>query len=121
VNAFRETLFEFDNIHNGISDTELEFAKSSITKMFPLNLETYRQIASRLFGKIIFNLPENYFDNFINNVNAVTKDEVENAAKKFINNEELSIILVGDKNAMMENIKDFGIEIVHVNENGDVI
>jgi len=121
ANALKEILFELDNIHNGISDTELEFAKSSITKKFPLNFETYRQIASGLSGKILFDLLENYFDNYINNVNAVTKDEVENAAKKFINNEKLSIILVGDKNLLIEKLVEMQIEIIEVDMLGEKI
>jgi zinc protease len=121
ANALKEILFELENIQNGISDDELTFAKLSITKKFPLNFETYRQIASGLAGKILFDLPNNYFDTYINDVNAVTKTEVENAAQKFIHNNKLSIVLVGDKNIMMEKVNNLGIDFCEVDEKGGIV
>ncbi len=93
VNALKEILFELENIHNGVTDNEVEFAKSSITKKFPLNFETHRQISASLTGKILYNLPDNYFHNYINSVNSVLKSEINKAAKDFINNDNLSIVL----------------------------
>lgn len=121
ANALKEILFELENIHNGISETELDFAKSSITKKFPLNFETYRQIASGVAGKILYNLPEDYFDTYISSVNAVSKSEVEDAAKKFIHNHELSIVLVGDKNILFQKLEEIKIEVVEVNLFGETI
>ncbi|HMN24672.1 MAG: insulinase family protein [Ignavibacteriaceae bacterium] len=119
--ALKEIIFELDNIRNGISESELEFAKSSITKKFPLNFETYRQIASGVAGKILYNLPDDYFDNYISNVNAVSKSEVEEAAKKFIHNDKLSIVLVGDKNLLHQKLDELIIEVVEVNLFGEKI
>jgi zinc protease len=121
ANALREILFELDNIHKGITDQELEFAKSSITKKFPLNFETYRQIASGISGKILFNLPDDYFDNYIHNVNSVTKDEVENAAIEFINNNKLTVVLVGDKNIIVNKIKELNFDFVEVDTKGNLL
>jgi len=121
ANALKEILFELDNIHNGVSEKELEFAKSSITKKFPLNFETYRQIASGVAGKILYNLPDNYFDTYIHNINSVSKDEVDKAAREFIMNDKLSIVLVGDKNLLMEKLGELPIEIVEVDLFGEKI
>lgn len=120
-NALKEILFELNNIQNGILDSELEFAKSSITKKFPLNFETYRQIASGVSAKILFDLPDNYFDNYISNVIAVSKSEVEIAARDFINYDKLTIVLVGDKKIIADKIKNIGIEIVEVDFKGNLL
>jgi zinc protease len=120
-NALKEILFELDNIHNGVSDKELDFAKSSITKKFPLNFETYRQIASGVAGKILYDLPDNYFDTYIHNINSVSKEEVDKAAKEFIMNDKLTIVLVGDKNLLMQKLGELPIEIVEVDLFGEVI
>ena len=111
----------FENIQNGITDKELEFAQSSITKKFPLNFETYRQIASGVAGKILFNLPGDYFHNYINNINSVTKSEVNQAAKDFIQNNNLSIVLIGDKNILMDKISELGIDVLEVDMKGNII
>jgi len=121
TNALKEILSEIDNIHNGVSDKELEFAKSSITKKFPLNFETYRQITSGVAGKILYNLPDNYFDTYIQNVNAVTKSEVDQATKEFILNDKLTIVLVGDKNILLQKLSELQFEIVEVDLFGEVI
>jgi len=120
-NALKEILFELKNIQNGILDKELEFAKSSITKIFPLNFETYRQIASGISGKVMFNLPDDYFDNYIASVNSVSKTEIEKAANNFIENENLSIVLVGDKKIIEEKIKDLQIDFCEVDLKGNLI
>ena len=121
VNALKEILFELDNIHNGVSEKELGFAKSSITKKFPLNFETYRQIASGVAGKILYNLPDNYFDTYIHNINSVSKDDVDKAAREFIMKDKFSIVLVGDKNLLMEKLGELLIEIVEVDLFGEKI
>jgi zinc protease len=121
ANALREILFELKNIHNGVSDVEIDFAKSSITKKFPLNFETYRQIASGIAGKLLYSLPDNYFETYIHNVNAVSKLEVDKAAKEFILNDKLTIVLVGDKTLLLEKLKELTIDIVEVNLFGDVL
>ncbi|HEX9253224.1 MAG TPA: pitrilysin family protein, partial [Ignavibacteriaceae bacterium] len=121
VNALKEILFELDNIQNGVTEKELEFAKSSITKKFPLNFETYRQIASGVAGKILYNLPDNYFDTYIHNVNSVLKTEVDKAAKEFIMNDKLSIVLVGDKNLLLPKLDELKIEVAEVDLFGEVI
>ncbi len=121
ANALKEILFELDNIHYGVTDKEIDFAKSSITKKFPLNFETYRQIASGVAGKILYNLPANYFDTYIKNVNVVSKSEVDKSAKEFINNYKLSIVLVGDKKLLMQKLDDLQIEIAEVDLFGEVI
>jgi len=121
ANALKEILFELDNIHNGVTDKELDFAKSSVTKKFPLNFETYRQIASGVAGKILYNLPDSYFDTYIQNVNSVTKSEVDQAAKEFIMNDKLTIVLVGDKNLLLQKPVELPIEIAEVDLFGEVI
>ena len=120
-NALKEILFELENIRKGITETEIEFAKSSITKKFPLNFETYRQIASGITGKILYNLPDDYFDHYISSINSVSKSEVEEAANTFIHNKHLSIVLVGDKKFLMDKISDLGIEVLEVDIKGNPI
>lgn len=121
ISAIKEILFELDNIKDGVTTKELEFAKSSITKKFPLNFETYRQIASGVAGRILFDLPENYFDTYIRNILSVSKSDVDKAAKKFIMNDKLAIVLVGDKNILLPKLSELSIDAVEVDLFGNVI
>ncbi|HCY76356.1 MAG TPA: hypothetical protein DHV28_10580 [Ignavibacteriales bacterium] len=121
INAVKEILFELDKIKDGITLEELEFAKSSITKKFPLNFETYRQIASGVAGRILFDLPDNYFDTYIQNILSVSKSEVDETAGKFIMTDKLAIVLVGDKNTLLKKLSALPIDMVEVDLFGNVI
>ena len=121
VNAVKEILFELENIKNGIADVELEFAKSSITKKFPLNFETFRQISTGLSAKILFKLPDNYFQDYIQNVISVTKSEVNKAANDFIFSDMLSIVLIGDKKILLPKLAELSIEVSEVDLHGETL
>ena len=50
--AISEIISELNKIHLGVTEDELNFAKSSVTKRFPSNFETYGQIAGNLSNKL---------------------------------------------------------------------
>ena len=68
ANAVKEILNELYKIIKGVTQEELDFAKSSIIRKFPSNFETYSQVAANLSGKVIFSLPDNYFNTYIENI-----------------------------------------------------
>jgi len=106
-NAIREILSELKRIRNGVTDEELEFARSSLIRKFPSNFETYSQVAGNLTGKVIFSLPDDYFNTYIDNVRNVSKNDVDEAAAKEILAEETLIAVVGDKSKIREQLKEF--------------
>jgi len=113
TNALREIYSEINKIKDGITEDELTFSKASLTKRFPANFETYRQIASNISSKIINNLSEDYFETYIERVNSVSLYDVNKIAIESIQPSELMTVLVGDSNKIMGQITndEFG-EIV---------
>jgi zinc protease len=105
-NALNEIFYELNNIRNGVTEEELSFAKSSITRKFSLNFETFRQVASHIIGRVIYDLPDDYFEEYIENINTVTINEVNIAATKNILPDNAMIVLVGDKDKLLEQLKD---------------
>jgi len=116
TNALREIYNEINKIKNGITEDELAFSKSSLTKRFPANFETYRQIASNISSKIINNLPDNYFETYIDRVNSVSLDDINKITIDSIHPEQLITVLVGDSNKILGQINgdEFG-DIVVLN------
>jgi len=114
TNALREIYSEINKIKDGITEDELVFSKASLTKRFPANFETYRQIASNISSKIINKLSDDYFETYIQRVNAVSLDEVNKIANASIHTEELITVLVGDSNRILEQINknEFGETVV---------
>jgi zinc protease len=120
--AVEEILSELKKIRDGVTPEELEFAKFSIIRKFPANFETYSQIASNLTGRAIFNLPADYFNTYLDNIKNVTIDEVNLTAVKEILTEEALITIVGDKNKITEQLKNFpNSVIIEVDDEGNEI
>ena len=71
-----------------------------------MNFETYRQVASHIIGIVIYDLPDDYFDKYVENINAVTIDEVNKAAAKNIFPDSAMTVLVGDKDKLLKQLKD---------------
>jgi len=114
-NALREIFNELKIIRNGVTEEELNFAKSSIVRKFPSNFETYKHITSNIVGKIIFNLPDDYFRNYIESINSISISAVNKAGVENIFPERLTTVLVGDKAKLLEQLKsnEFGeVEVI---------
>jgi len=121
-NAIREILSELQKIREGVTTDELNFAKSSLIRKYPLNFETYSQIAANLTGKAIFSLPDDYFNTYLDNIRKVTQDEINETAVKEILTEETLIAVVGDKNKILEQLKEFSNSVLfEVDEEGNEI
>ena len=107
--AINEILNELNKICEGITETELAFAKSSISRRFPLNFETYSQIASNFVSKIIHDLRDDYFETFLSKVLNVKIEEVNNQATKSINPDSAKIVLCGDEKKIQEQLNSLSL------------
>ncbi len=120
ANAVQEIFNELNGIQKGVTPEELEFAKSSIIRKFPSNFETNKQIASNLIGMVIHSLPEDYFNNYIEQLNSVGIDDVNSAAEKYLLPEKSVTVIVGDKTKLLEQLKNFDGEILETDINGEL-
>ncbi|HYO92136.1 MAG TPA: insulinase family protein, partial [Pyrinomonadaceae bacterium] len=99
----KESVMEFMKELNGVRSgrpvdaKELEFAKQAIIRGFPRGFETPEQISSRLTDVVLYGLPDDYFNNYITRVRAVTLDDVNRAANKYLDPSRMAILVVGDR------------------------
>jgi len=106
ANALNEIYKEIEKIRNGITNDELSFTKSSLTKRYPSNFETYRQIAANISSKVIHNLPDDYFETYINKINSLRLDDVNKIANNSIYPDELITVLVGDSKSIFSQLSE---------------
>jgi zinc protease len=118
-NALSEIFFEIERLKNGVTAEELEFAKTSLTRKFPLNFENYRQLTSVLSGLEIFNLPLNYYNDYLNNLNKVSLEQVNEQAMK-LSSADMKVILVGNKKEFENEFVKNGFELIEVDEKGEI-
>ena len=120
--AVNEIMNELKKIKDGVTSTELDFARSSIIRRFPSQFESAGQIAANLSLLVIHGLSENYFDTYLDNVRRTSIAEVNQAAINNINLDEMSIVLAGDKNKLSSQFKSSGFgDVFLVNQKGEII
>ncbi len=95
---------ELNRILEPVSDDELNRAKNYLTLRYPESFQTIQQIAGQLSNIVIYNLPDDYFNNFTKNILAVTKEDVQRVAKKYIDPKKVAVIVVGDRKTIEKTI-----------------
>ncbi len=103
--SVKEMINEIEKIRNGITDEELEFAKSSLIRKFPSNFESYRQVAANIIGQVIHSLPADYFEKYLDEINRVTQERIIKAAEDNLNPDKLTTVVVGDNMKLTEQLK----------------
>jgi zinc protease len=118
--ALTEVLKEMKNYaSNGISDDELKFMKSAIGQRDALQYETPGQKSGFINRLLEYNLEGNYIDIQNKILNSITKEEINALAKKWIQSENMNILLVGDKEKILPGLQKFGLEIVELDADGN--
>lgn len=95
-----------------VTDEELQTVKNYLTGVFPLQLETANAIATRVLNLKLYGLPKNYYSTYISNIQKLTKQDIMNAAKTYIDPNNIYIVLAGNSNSIKEKMKSFG--AVHI-------
>ncbi len=80
-----------------VSGEELDAAKAYITGSFPLKLDTNSKVASYLVYMENYGLGMDYFEKFPRYINAVTKEMVQEAARKYLHPERYTLVIVGNQ------------------------
>lgn len=107
-------------ISEEVTDEELETVKNYMTGVFPLQLETANAVASRVINLKLYNLPKDYYSKYISAINALTKQDILDAAKKYINPNNITIVVSGDAGAVKDKLAKFG-EVLVFDPDGNQI
>ncbi len=126
----KESVIEFLKEIRGIrgeipvTQAELEYNKQSIIRRFPAGFETVDGIGGQLANSVIYNLPASYFADYISRINAVTLDDVNRVANKYLTPDKLAIVVVGDRKTIEPGLKEIdglGDSIIYLDAEGNPI
>lgn len=84
-----------------ISDQELRDAKDYLIGSFPRRLETIRKTADFIAAVQYYRLGDDYIDRYKYYVAKVTKDDVLRIARKYLDDENYVIVIVGNKKKLV--------------------
>ncbi|MEZ5427705.1 MAG: pitrilysin family protein [Pyrinomonadaceae bacterium] len=126
----KESVIEFMKELNGIrgsipvTQEELEYNKQSLINRYPRGFETTNQIAGQLSNLVIYGLPDSYFNEYIAKIKAVTLEDVNRVANKYLSPDKMAIIIVGDKKVIepkLKEIEGLGNVIVYLDTEGNPV
>lgn len=103
--AMTEFMKELNGIREPVSEQELAKARNYVALGYPGDFGTVSEIASQLENMMLYDFPDNYFNTYIGNVLAVTKSDVERVAKKYVDPENIAIIIVGDRKTVEKGLQ----------------
>jgi len=106
--SLKEFFYELDRIRREpVSEKEISDAKSYLTGVFPIRLETQEGLTDQLVQIKMLNLPADYLEHYRDRVQAVTVAEIQRVAEKYVKPEEAAVIVVGDGTAVLDQIKPY--------------
>jgi zinc protease len=104
-----------------VTALELDLAKQAVVRGFPRGFETPDQIANQLELIVTYDLPDTYFNSYIERVQAVTLEDVNRVANRYLQPDRLAVVIVGDRSKIeqgLRSIDGFGDRISLVDSEG---
>lgn len=105
-------------VNEPVTEQELAAAKASISGAFGRSLESPQTIASFALNTAKYNLPKDYYNNYLKAIDAVTIADVQATAKKYIRPDNAYIVVVGKGADVAEKLKKFG-DVKYYDINGN--
>jgi predicted Zn-dependent peptidase len=107
--AMKEFMYELKRIRDEkVSPEELDNAKRAIVGGFALSLEQPQSLLQNIITQKLYDLPADYWDTYPQKVAAITADDVQRVAQKYIDLEHLQIVAVGDASKARDVLANYG-------------
>ncbi len=106
--SIKEILFEINRLRTEPpSDAELQGIKNYMTGIYVLQNSTRGGVAGQLEFMNYNDLDKNYIDSYIQKVNAVTPQDVQSMVQKYLTEDRMTIVVVGDKSKITDQLKPY--------------
>ena len=107
--SIQELLREINSIRNEqVGETELSRMKNYLSGGFARSLENPATIANFALNIARNNLPADYYQKYLTNLAAVDAAKVQNAAKLFLNTDQMHIVIVGNAKQIAKGLDKYG-------------
>jgi len=107
--AMKEFMYELNRLRNDKAPAEeLENAKRAIVGSFALSLEQPGTLLQNIITQKLYNLPADYWDTYPQKVSAITPEDIQRAAQKYLDLDHLQVVAVGDAAKAREVLGKYG-------------
>jgi len=94
-----------------ISVAELEQAKQSLINSFVFAFDNRHALATRILDQELFGYPEDYLDRYRQRIAAVTIDDVQRVARRYLHPEQQVTVLIGDIEVLRDTVKSWNVPV----------
>ncbi len=109
ANALAEFFYEIRRIREEkVSEAELAAARRATTASFALSLEQPSRVLNFAVTREIYGLPEDYWERYPAQVMAVSADDVQRVARKYLDPETMQVVAVGDGRKIRAALEKYG-------------
>lgn len=106
--AFTEIIYEMNNMRTElVSEKDLNLVKNMMTGSFSRSLEDPGTVARFALNIEKYNLPEDYYQTYLEKLNAVTLEDIKAMAEKYLQPDNALILAVGNVPEMKKSLKKF--------------
>jgi zinc protease len=112
--ALREFFNELNGIAKPVGADELTKAKNYVALSFPSEFETSGDLSAKMEEMVIYGLPDRYFGQYIDNIQAVNAAAVQKAAGTYIQPKRFAVVVVGDRKVIEPGIRALNLGPVRV-------
>jgi len=103
-----------------VTDEELKTAEDNLVQGLPQSFSSVRAVNGSISDIYLEQLPQDYYQHYTQNIRAVTKEDVQRVANKYIDFDHLAIVIVGDRKQIEAPLKATTIgPLVLLDANGD--
>jgi predicted Zn-dependent peptidase len=107
--ALRDLLGEVTAMRDQVvPEKEFRDQQRSLVAQFALSLESPQQMLNYYTQSWTYRLPADYWDRYPERVMAVTREQVQAAAKKYLDPGQVHIVAVGDSTNIATSLRKFG-------------
>ncbi|MBE0643776.1 MAG: insulinase family protein, partial [Bacteroidetes bacterium] len=107
--AIEEILFEMERLRQEpVGEEELANVKNYVVGSFPLQIETPSQVAQRMINIEIYGLPKSYYNTFNSSILALTPEDIQRTAQRWLHPEQTAIVAAGRGNLLRNTLERFG-------------
>jgi len=109
LKAINLTLEEMKRLQDHVpTDAELDTTRTYLTGHTALEFETSEDIATQALQLMVHNLPLDYWNNFPASIENVSRQEVGERTRQYLDPDHALIVLVGDAGSFEKDLKKLG-------------
>ena len=109
--AIEESIGEISDIRGKrpVTPDELAFGIAALTRGYARNFETADQVSRAIMQLALYDLPDDYYAQFVATVEGITRDDVSRVMTKHVDPSRLTTLIVGDLDVIGADLSRLGL------------